>query len=219
MLSEEESRHCVRVLRMREGEEIIITDGAGKLFYGRIRRADPKACLIDLEREEEKETTKDFHIHIALAPVKNTDRIEWFLEKATEIGIDEVSFLICKNSERSKINTERLRKVAISAMKQSLRTRLPIINSQNKFFDFIRNVRDQGRFIAVSSDIKTHLLNAASGRQSCCILIGPEGGFSEEEITEAQKYGFVPVSLGAYRLRAETAALAACHTLNLINNV
>lgn len=219
MLSEEESRHCVRVLRMREGEEIIITDGAGKLFYGHIRRADPKACLIDLEREEEREVGKNFCIHIALAPVKNSDRIEWFVEKATEIGIDEVSFLICKHSERLKVNTERLRKVAVSAMKQSLRVKLPVINSQNKFSDFVKNINEQNRFIAVSSDVKIHLFNTAAARQNYCILIGPEGGFSEEEVAEAQKSGLVPVSLGAHRLRTETAALAACHTLNLINNV
>lgn len=204
---------------MQEGEKIFITDGAGKLFYGRIRRADPKACLIDLEGEEEREVSKNFHIHIALAPVKNSDRIEWFVEKATEIGVDEVSFPICRYSERSRVNAERLHKVAVSAIKQSLRTKLPVINNQNKFSDFIKNVRDQQRFIAVSPDVKTHLFNAASARQSYCILIGPEGGFPEEEITEAQKYGFVPVSLGAHRLRAETAALAACHTLNLINSL
>lgn len=219
VLSEDESRHCIRVLRMQEGEKIFITDGKGKLFHGRIRRADPKACLIDLEKEEEREVCKDFRIHIALAPVKNTDRLEWFMEKATEIGIDEVSFPICQYSERSRVNIERLRKVAISAMKQSLRMRLPIINPESKFLNLIKSIHEESRFIAVSSDEKVSLFHATEARKNCCVLVGPEGGFSDEEIVVAKRYGFMPVSLGTHRLRTETAALTACHILNLVNSL
>jgi 16S rRNA (uracil1498-N3)-methyltransferase len=165
-----------------------------------------------------QEAVKNFSIHIAVAPTKNIDRIEWFVEKSTELGIDEISFIQCEHSERVHIKTERIERVAISAMKQSLKASLPKINPLKKFKEFIYNPSASYKFIAYVDKSNTHQLkDLATPASAYCVLIGPEGDFSPEELQTAIDHGYSKVSLGTSRLRTETAALAACHTLNLVN--
>lgn len=215
-LNIEESRHCVKVLRKKEGDEITIVDGKGHFYEAIIADANPKKCLFDIQRTYQ-EAPKPFFIHIGIAPTKNIDRIEWFLEKSIELGIDAITFLACEHSERIKINTERLEKKAISAMKQSIKSKLPLLNPLVPFSSFIQTPATQ-KFIAyIDQETTGHLMHAAKKQQDYLVLIGPEGDFSKKEIAMAREEGFAPVSLGNSRLRTETAGLVACHTLNLIN--
>ena len=217
-LDEEESRHCVKVLRKREGDEINIIDGRGGIYLATIEQAHPKKCTFTI-----KETTIDirrpYHIHIAIAPTKNADRIEWFVEKAIEFGVNKITFLDCDNSERVKVNIERLQKKAISAMKQSLNLWLPRLMPVQDFANVCETSEADQKFIAYVDDaIPSHLKVAAAPEKRYLILIGPEGDFSGREIEIAVGKGFVPVSLGKSRLRTETAGLAACHIFNLVND-
>lgn len=216
-LNEEESRHCVKVLRKREGDEINIVDGQGGIYLATIEKADAKKCSFAI-----KETTihqgRSYYIHVAIAPTKNADRIEWFVEKAIELGIDKITFVDCENSERAKVNIERLQKKAVSAMKQSLNPWLPQLSPIHNFKSFCSTSEAEQKFIAyVDEKIPTHLKNAALPDKHYLILIGPEGDFSQKEIELAMENGFEPVSLGKSRLRTETAGLAACHICNLVN--
>jgi 16S rRNA (uracil1498-N3)-methyltransferase len=215
-LDEEESRHCVKVLRKQSGDAIKVTDGKGVFYEALIKKADSSQCTFDIvSRSPEKQ--RGFRIHMAVSPTKNTDRIEWFVEKSVEIGIDEITLIECKNSERSHIKTERLRKVAISAMKQSVRAVLPVINDVTQF-DEILNVNANQKFIAyVDSTNPAHLINEANTGNSYLVLIGPEGDFTNTELEAAISKDFTKVSLGESRLRTETAAIASCHILTLIN--
>lgn len=216
-LSEEESRHCVKVLRHRNGESIRITDGSGFFYTATIIKADPSRTQIKIV-DQQAERTRDFEIHIAISPTKNADRIEWFVEKATELGIDKVTLLNTEHTERSFIKQDRLEKVAVSAMKQSLKATVPKINALTSFDTFISSIGDLHKFIAyVDESNPLHLMQAASPHQRYVVLIGPEGDFSPTELQEAVGRGFVKVSLGTARLRTETAGVAACHILNLIN--
>ncbi|MGC4022671.1 MAG: 16S rRNA (uracil(1498)-N(3))-methyltransferase [Cyclobacteriaceae bacterium] len=214
-LDREESHHAIRVLRMNEGQSIELTDGKGSFYVAKISKADPKKC--EFEILENKPAQRDyFHIHIAIAPTKNADRIEWFVEKATEIGVDQISFMLCKNSERKVINHERVEKVAISAMKQSQQAWLPKISEIIPFKEIFSKPADQ-KFIAyVDSTNPTHLKQIAKPKKNYLILVGPEGDFSKEELELALENGFEKVSLGQNRLRTETAGLAAVQVLNLI---
>jgi 16S rRNA (uracil1498-N3)-methyltransferase len=217
-LSEEESKHCVRVLRMGAGEELVLVDGRGGFYKAVIENADPKKCSVKIV-EEQKEFGKRSHfLHIACAPTKNIERFEWFLEKATEMGIDGITPLICDHSERSSVKNERLEKVIVSAMKQSLKAYLPELNEAVKFTEMIKMDFDGKKFIAHCAEgEKKHLKELIRPGEKILILIGPEGDFSLKEIELALQNGFVQVSLGPSRLRTETAALAACHTVNLMN--
>lgn len=216
-LDEEESRHCVKVLRRNVGDALRITDGKGSFYEARITRADPRQCVFSIVNTV-REVAKTYTVHIAVSPTKNADRIEWFVEKATEFGIDTISLIECENSERAFLKTERLRKLAISAMKQSLKATLPLINDVVQFEKFIGDCSDAGKYIAyVDRENPTHLKDAVKSNQSSVVLIGPEGDFSEREIQQAIASGFVKVSLGKSRLRTETAAIAACHIVNLVN--
>jgi 16S rRNA (uracil1498-N3)-methyltransferase len=196
---------------------IHITDGKGSFYDALIVKEDPRQCTFEIARQT-KETEKGFFIHIAIAPTKNTDRIEWFVEKSVEIGIDHITLLDCENSERSYLKTERLKKVAISALKQSIKATLPEISGITPFQDFI-DISHQGqRFIAhVDTANPLHLKNEASAAQHYTVLIGPEGDFSKEELDAALMLGYRKVTLGKSRLRTETAGIAACHILNLVN--
>ena len=215
-LDEEESRHCIKVLRKKKGDIIRLTDGAGN-FYDAVITSDNTPCRFEI-RQTYPQQARTFHIRVAIAPTKNSDRIEWFVEKAVEFGIDEIHLMECKNSERSHIKIERLRKVAISAMKQSVKSRLPDINGLSTFSDVVKGFNGEGRFIAfVDLSNPLHLKDAAIRDHNNLVLIGPEGDFSSEELSEAMDHGFKKVSLGESRLRTETAGLAACHILNLIN--
>ncbi len=217
ILSPAESFHCTKVLRKTTGDEIDITDGRGRLLKCKLLTADAKNCRFEILSWSEG--PKPSHsIHIAIAPAKNAERNDWFIEKAVELGIDRITFLLSRYSERSKINLERAEKKAVSAMKQSLRATLPRIDGVVKFHDFLMKTEAGEKFLAHLSNEKTpYLKDAATPSRHYVVLIGPEGGFSEEEIGEAGAAGFQNVKLGDHRLRTETAGLAACLTLNLIN--
>ena len=180
--------------------------------------ASGKRCLVNILESQQQPPLWQGHLHIAMAPTKNMDRTEWFAEKATEIGFDELTFLSCRFSERRVIKTERIRKILISAIKQSLKARLPLLNEMTDFHTFIRQPFNGQKFIAHCYEGEKPLLKDVLKRgQDALVLIGPEGDFSEEEVKAAVEQGFQPISLGRSRLRTETAALVACHILNLYN--
>ncbi|MDP2540831.1 16S rRNA (uracil(1498)-N(3))-methyltransferase [Tenacibaculum discolor] len=207
--NKDESRHIIRVLRKKEGDVLHITNGNGTLFFAEIIIGSDKKCIAKIIKLEEKPRTRDYYLHVVIAPTKNNDRLEWFLEKATEIGIDEITPIICKNSERKIVKIDRLERIIQSAMKQSLQFTLPKLNPPINFSDFIKNDFSEEIFIAHCEESieKKFLKNIASPKSKCIILIGPEGDFSHEEIQQSLNKGFIPISLGANRLRTETAGL------------
>lgn len=216
--SKEESKHIVRVLRKKEGDLLNITNGLGSLFTVEITVADVKNCLVNIITEKRVEN-HNYRLHIAIAPTKMNDRLEWFLEKATEIGIDEITPVICDNSERKVIKKERLEKIIQSAMKQSLQMHLPKLNDAISFKSFINQDFKGQTFIAHCEEQEKHeLFPQITKKEDYTILIGPEGDFSNNEIATALTKGFNPVALGNTRLRTETAGIAACHTFALANN-
>ena len=217
-LPEEEAQHCTRVLRLNIGDEITLTDGKGSFYQAEITAATNKRCQVAIKETRYQEPLWPCHLHIAMAPTKNMDRNEWFAEKATEIGFDELTFLNCRFSERKVIKTERISKILVSAIKQSLKARLPKLNEMTDFHTFIQQDFKGQKFIAHCYEgEKKQLKEALTPGEDALVLIGPEGDFSEEEVQKAIEHGFVPISLGKSRLRTETAALVACHTLNLMN--
>lgn len=218
ILDETESKHCVRVLRLEKGDEITLVDGRGGFFKAEIDDPNPKRCAVKVVNSEQNYGLRNFGVHVAIAPTKNIERIEWFLEKATEIGINRVTPLLCHHSERKEIKHDRLEKVMVSAMKQSLKAYLPQLDELTKFSAFIKQPFEGQKFIAHCEEQHRELLkNAMTKGGNYLILIGPEGDFSPEEIRMAIEAGFVPVSLGDSRLRTETAGVVACHTFNLLN--
>jgi len=218
ILSEEESKHAVRVLRMADGHQVHLVDGRGGLYTAIITDAHPKRTVIEIIDVHLNYEKRPYHLHMAVAPTKNIDRMEWFLEKATEIGIDEVTPIICEHSERREIKIERLNKVMISAIKQSLKAYLPKINLPVKFDDFIRNQHSGYRFIAHCTDGEKRFIgDLLPPAKPALILIGPEGDFSATEIDAALSTGYEPISLGTSRLRTETAALQVCIEITLLN--
>lgn len=215
-----ESQHCARVLRMKEGDPLLITDGKGFFYRAQLLQANPKSCVVVIEEELPQPKDWNFNLHIAFAPTKKLDRMEWFVEKATEIGIDIFSPLNCRYSERKHINAARLEKIMVSAMKQSQKCRLPQFDEMIKFDAFIKQPFEGQKFIAHCYESPKETLSQICKKQTdTLILIGPEGDFSEEEVAKSIKYGFTPISLGESRLRTETAALVACHTVQLINQL
>ena len=219
-LDEQESKHCVKVLRMKEGDILHLTDGSGNIFMAEITLANPKACSLKIIERNPDFEKRPFYLHIAIAPTKNIDRFEWFLEKATEIGIDEITPLITENSERKQVNHERLERIIISAMKQSIKAYKPKINELQTFDKFTNSYDGKtAAFIAhCYEEEKQDLKTAYKKNTDALILIGPEGDFSPEEVKTAIEKKLTPVSLGQSRLRTETAGVVACHTLNLINS-
>lgn len=225
-LDAEESRHAVRVLRMREGDEINVTDGCGNLYTCRIVTADDRACVVEVSGEDFSTSYFQSTMHLAVAPTKNPARMEWLVEKAVEVGVAEITLLDCDHSERSFLKTDRLEKLAISAMKQSLHTVLPEIHPAVKLRDWLHSHINTlthshiQKFIAHCEADKPRvpLAKALQPGQDAVVLIGPEGDFSGEEIALALECGFQPVSLGPSRLRTETAALYAVTAFNLIND-
>jgi 16S rRNA (uracil1498-N3)-methyltransferase len=218
-LDVEESRHCIKVLRRKVGDAIFITDGKGFFYDAIIKTASEKECAFEISKTTPA-ANRPFFIHVAISPTKNNERIEWFVEKAVEIGIDQISLIECDHTERAFLKGERLRKVAVSAMKQSLKATLPQIDDVISFDKFIPTVREQQRFIAfVDAENPLHLHTAATQHNTYCVLIGPEGDFSQQELAQSFAAGFQKVSLGQSRLRTETAGLAACHILNLVNEI
>ncbi|MCK9450254.1 MAG: 16S rRNA (uracil(1498)-N(3))-methyltransferase [Bacteroidales bacterium] len=219
-LPEEESKHCVRVLRMEVGTAFKITNGSGKIFDAVMQEAHPKKAVVALSNPEKGYDFWSFKLCIAIAPTKNNDRLEWFLEKATEIGIDEIFLFHSFHSERRQVKPERLQKVLVAALKQSLKSRLPKIHDLQSFNQFVKQDFQGRKFIAwIDGGVTDLLANTYKKGENCLVLIGPEGDFSPEEVALAQINGFETVSLGQARLRTETAALVACHSLQLINQM
>ena len=214
----EESKHIVRVLRKNEGDLVYVTDGKGTLYTTKITLAAEKSCKTTIVDFESTAPTP-FRIHLAVAPTKMNDRYEWFLEKATEMGIHEITPIICDHSERKIIKTERFAKIVQSAMKQSLQYHLPILNEPITLKEFLKKEHKQQLFIAhCADDIQKVLLKEVITPQAnYTLLVGPEGDFSTVEIALALEKGFKPVSLGHTRLRTETAAVVACHSFVFTN--
>lgn len=217
-LDETESGHAIRVMRLVKGDQILVTDGKGTWYDGVISVPHPKRCEVTLTRSDRTPDNRNYFLAIAVAPTKNSDRMEWFTEKATEIGIDRIIPIRCRFSERKNINRERLEKIAVSAMKQSLKASLPGIDDLTGFSDLISMPFEGRKLIAhCYPGEKPNLFRTVQPGENVLILIGPEGDFSPDEVDSAINAGFQEVSLGDSRLRTETAALVACHTVALAN--
>ncbi|GHT31560.1 ribosomal RNA small subunit methyltransferase E [Bacteroidia bacterium] len=217
-LPEEESQHAVKVLRMKSGERICVIDGAGGLYEAEIALPHAKYCEVKILQKTAEYGKRNHYLHIGIAPTKNIERLEWFVEKAVEIGIDEITPIVCQHSERKVLKTGRLQKIILAAAKQSLKAYLPKLNDIVTFEKLINTPFLGNKYIAHCYEEERKLLqNIYPKGQSALILIGAEGDFSREEVQAALKNGFLPVSLGNSRLRTETAGVVACHTVNLIN--
>ena len=213
VFDKEESKHIIKVLRKKESDILFVTNGLGYLFKTEIALASDNKCTVNIISFEKQESSK-FHLHLAVAPTKMNERYEWFLEKATEIGIHEITPIICEHSERKVIKTDRFQKIIESAMKQSLHYYLPKFNEPISFKDFIKSQKSGQLFIAHCEETnKKTLKNELKPNEDVTILIGPEGDFSVKEIQLALENSFIPVSLGNTRLRTETAAIVACHSV------
>lgn len=217
-LPEEEARHALKVLRLETGSLVHVTDGKGNLHTTRIVSADIKKPRFQVQQTQTEVGKRSYAIHMAVAPTKNPDRTEWLVEKCVELGVDTISFIQCDRSERKHFKTDRLEKIAVSAMKQSLKMYLPEIRDMISFEKFVSSQQAAQKFIGyLDNEKKYYLSEVANPATDYCMLIGPEGDFSPKEVELALRQGFVPVSLGESRLRTETAAMAACHILNLVN--
>jgi 16S rRNA (uracil1498-N3)-methyltransferase len=213
----EESKHIVKVLRKKSGDDLLVTNGLGQIFKTKIAVASENKCVVDIESIE-VQNPMPYLLHLAVAPTKMNDRFEWFLEKATEIGISEITPIICDRSERKFIKTDRFEKILISAMKQSAQAYLPKINEAVDLKVFLKQNFKGKKFIAHCEDNEKKLFkDQISPLDNVLVMIGPEGDFSKKEIEMAFAEGFLPTSLGKTRLRTETAAIVACHTITLIN--
>ena len=219
-LPEEESGHAIRVLRHQEGDEIDVVDGQGTWYHCRIISAHPKHCSLEILSAKTDEHWP-YYIELVVAPTKNLDRMEWFIEKATEMGIDCFVPIKCRFSERKELKIERLKKIAISAMKQSLKATLPTIEEMTDIKSLLKDSFDGQKFIAhcFENEPRQLLSNLVRKNQKIRVLIGPEGDFSQEEINLAISNNYIPISLGAQRLRTETAALSSVHTIHVINEL
>ncbi|UCH13057.1 MAG: 16S rRNA (uracil(1498)-N(3))-methyltransferase [Bacteroidales bacterium] len=220
-LNKTESKHCIRVLRLRENDIINLIDGKGGLYEARIVSENPDKCELQVIKQIENYNKRNFYLHIAIALTKSTDRYEWFIEKATEIGIDEITPLICSRSERRKIKIERLQKIIISSMKQALVTTTPGLNKVRTFSEFISDpaINEFSKYICYCSEGNRQKLNEIYHPGTNAVaVIGPEGDFTPEEIKLAKKYNFQSVTLGKNRLRTETAGVSVCQILNFLND-
>ncbi len=216
ILSQEESKHC-RVLRIKAGDFVYLTDGKGNMFKAIVSDNSTGIYHLKIVEHFTDFHKKPYRLHIGIAPTKHTDRFEWFLEKATELGICEFTPLLCEHSEKTHLKYERLEKVLVSALKQSFSAYLPKLNYMVNFSDFVNSAFDQ-KFIAVCTENLPHLSSVCKPGRQTTILIGPEGDFSENEIMLAQKNNFIPITLGKNRLRTETAGIFACSVVNIINS-
>jgi 16S rRNA (uracil1498-N3)-methyltransferase len=218
VLPEEESQHAVKVLRLQVGDAIVVVDGVGGFYNARITNPHHKHCGFEITETILEYGKRDYKLHIAIAPTKNIERLEWFIEKATEIGIDEITPVICRFSERKIVKEERLEKIIVSAAKQSVKAYFPQLNPLCTFDELMKKHSASQKFIAHCYEEDKRLLQTEiSKSKDVLILIGPEGDFSKEEVQKAISLGFVPVSLGNSRLRTETAGVVACHTVAIMN--
>jgi len=203
---------------MKADDIIHLTDGKGFFYECKITDPNPKACELSVIRKWEGDDKRNFYLHIAIAPTKNIARLEWFLEKTTEIGIDRVTPIRCDHSERKEVKHERLEKVMVAAMKQSLKSKLPLLDEIINLSTFLNHEFKGQKFIAfIDEEVKTELSKIYQPHDNALILIGPEGDFSRDEIDLARANGFIPVRLGKSRLRTETAGVVACNTINILN--
>jgi 16S rRNA (uracil1498-N3)-methyltransferase len=217
-LNEEESKHCIRALRMKIGNDVCLIDGKGGFYKGKIADENSKSCSIEIVETIQDYEKKGYYFHLAIAPTKNTDRMEWLVEKAVEIGIDEFTPIICEHSERKNFNIERIERISIAAMKQSIKAYKPKINPGVSFKSFITSCNQEVKLIGHCSDTgRQKIKEVYKAGQSVVCLIGPEGDFSENEINTALNSGFIGVTLGNSRLRTETAGMVACHTISILN--
>ena len=217
-LNEIESKHCNKVLRLKVNDIIYLTDGIGNLYKTKIIENDLKKCQVEVIETIKEYNKRSYYIHIAIAPTKNIDRFEWFLEKATEIGIDEITPIICEHSERKTIRIDRMNKIIQSAMKQSLKAYLPLINNITKYENVIKSTVDNKYIAHCQKDMLPYLKSIYQKATNAFILIGPEGDFSQQEVELALKNNIREISLGKSRLRTETAGIVSCHIINLLNN-
>jgi 16S rRNA (uracil1498-N3)-methyltransferase len=219
-LSETESAHCAKVLRLSVGDKILVSDGCGTLCEAELTVVNPKSCEAEITKELGV-FKRPYYLHVACAPTKNIDRFEWFLEKATEIGIDEITPIITEHSERTVVKLDRSERVIMAAMKQCQVPNLPTIYDLKKFADFLKTCHADQKFICYCGNEfeKQALKNIVMAKHisplQICILIGPEGDFSPKEVALAMEQGFIPVTLGETRLRTETAGIVAVHTVSL----
>ena len=217
VFDKEESKHIIKVLRKKESDILFVTNGLGFLFKTEIALASDSKCTVTILSFEKQEPSK-YHLHLAVAPTKMNERYEWFLEKATEIGIQEITPIICEHSERKVIKIDRFQKIIESAMKQSLHFYIPKLNEPVTYKDFIKKEFNGQKFIAHCEETdKKSFKKEFKLQENALILIGPEGDFSVKEIQMALDNKFIPVSLGNTRLRTETAAIVACHCAVLLN--
>jgi len=217
VLDQNESKHCIRVLRLDKGDPLQLVDGMGLLAECIITNADPRQVQAEIKRRQEEYGKLSYHLHLALAPPKSHDRFEWFLEKATEIGVSEITPLICERSERTAIRISRVEKILFSAMKQSHRAYLPRLNAVCGFRDFVGSHSYTDKFIAHCNEgNKTRLYSGLISSNEICILIGPEGDFTEQEVGMAVQHSYREASLGDSVLRTETAGVVACAQISQI---
>lgn len=210
----EEARHAVSVLRLKAGDEIFLMDGMGTFYQANVTLASTKHCMYDIVKTLPQQKTWKGHVHLAIAPTKMMDRMEWMIEKMTEVGFDEITFLNCCYSERKQLRIDRLEKIVIAAMKQSRKAWKPVVHPIMPFQDFVNQQREGGLYIAhcYTEIVRKDFLNEiqqANGQQDITILVGPEGDFSIDEVHQALEKGFSSVSLGQNRLRTETAGLVS----------
>ena len=218
-LSRDESAHCIRVLRMRKGDALSFTDGRGNIFSGIVETDDPAAVRIGITGCTEGGDRRGYRLHVAISPLKNDDRLEWFIEKAVEFGIDEITPLNCNRSTKDRIRRNRLEALILSAMKQSVKSYLPRLNEPVKYGDFIKSAVADVKLIATCDEgvARVAVTETALRNSDIVIMIGPEGDFTPSEVAEARDKGFIPVHLGTSRLRTETAGIAACCSAYLAN--
>ena len=218
-LDEKESKHLIRVLRMTRGANVRLIDGKGNLYDGIISDPDQNKCTIDITGKIKDFEKRNYSLHIAISPLKNPERFEWFVEKSVELGIDEITPIICRNTEKPGIKSERVNNLIISAMKQSLKTTKTVLNEPSRFKEFITKDLKGIRMIAHCNETikRDKISDVYTKNENAIILIGPEGDFSIEEIDSAVESEFFPVHLGPSRLRTETAGIAACHSIYFIN--
>lgn len=218
VLEEQESKHAIRVLRLKKGDAVILVDGTGGWYEARIVDHHPKACLLSIQTYQADYKPLPYQLHIAMSPTKNMDRFEWFLEKATEIGISQITPLICQRSERKKIKLDRLDRILVSAMKQSLKAFKPILSEPQSITQFIKKEQEGTLGIAHCYPLERLSLNELNSEGKITILVGPEGDFTEEELESAIDAGYRPVHLGESRLRTETAGVHICSAISILNS-
>lgn len=218
ILNEEESRHCIKVLRLSKGDTVSLVDGIGTLYTAEITEPHPKKTSLHVLNKQTEFGKREYSLHLAVAPTKNIERFEWFLEKATEIGVDEITPIICDRSERKEVKSERLNKIITSAVKQSIKAYHPRLNEPVKLKTFAKSLNSNQKFIAhCNSGDKSALKDILVPQTDYIILIGPEGDFTPDEVAVCMQSGYIPITLGDSRLRTETAALEACFEVNFIN--